>query len=78
MRNLNSLKWLFVIRNGKITSDNSYDQIRNPFDLTATLVNKARHLIDQRIALVAVRKSPHLMEQVSIYGSEFFPFAGNH
>jgi hypothetical protein len=75
VRNGNSQR-RFVLRNGTITVDMSYDQIRTAFDRTATLAEKARQLIDQRLALVAERRTPRPMEQVPICAAEFVPFSG--
>ena len=38
----------FVMRNGTHTSDLTYNQLRSAFDRTATLVERARHFINER------------------------------
>lgn len=47
----------FVIRNGTSTTDMSMDQIRNAFDRTATLSERAREFIAQRMQAVELHKT---------------------
>ena len=48
----------FVMRNGTMVSDMSYDQIRAAFDRTATLAEQARHFIATRRELIAKKETP--------------------
>ena len=66
----------FAIRNGTVTTDMSYDQIRNAFDRTASLAEKARELTNQRMAMVAARQTPRPMDPVPICVAEFVPLSG--
>lgn len=53
----------FVMRNGTNTSDMSFDQLRGAFDRTATLAERARQFIAERLQQVAGRHtSAPLME----------------
>jgi len=47
----------FVMRNGTDTTDMSFDQIRSAFDRTATLAERARGFIDERIAAIGRRQT---------------------
>lgn len=47
----------FVMRNGTSTTDMSFDQVRAAFDRTATLAERARHFIADRLQLIADRKT---------------------
>ncbi len=47
----------FVMRNGTSTTDMSFDQLRGAFDRTATLAERARHFIADRLQQIAVRKT---------------------
>jgi hypothetical protein len=44
----------FVVRNGTLTSDMTYDQIRTAFDRTATLAERARGFRAERVAAISV------------------------
>ena len=48
----------FVMRNGTMVSDMSYDQIRAAFDRTATLAEQARRFIANRRELIANGETP--------------------
>jgi len=48
----------FVMRNGTMISDMSYDQIRGAFDRTATLAEQARRFIATRRELIAKGETP--------------------
>jgi hypothetical protein len=48
----------FVMRNGTMVSDMSYDQIRGAFDRTATLAEQARRFIATRRELIAKDETP--------------------
>lgn len=48
----------FVMRNGTMVSDMSYDQIRGAFDRTATLAEQARRFIATRRELIAKGETP--------------------
>lgn len=51
------------MRNGTSTTDLTFDQIRSAFDRTATLAERARGFIDQRLKLIITGKAPkHLIE----------------
>ena len=43
----------FVTRNGTVTSDMTYDQLRTAFDRSATLAERARQFREKRCALIA-------------------------
>jgi len=47
----------FVMRNSTSTTDMSFDQVRAAFDRTATLAERARRFIADRIQLIADRKT---------------------
>ena len=47
----------FVMRNGTSTTDMSFDQLRGAFDRTATLAERARHFIVDRLQQIAARKT---------------------
>jgi hypothetical protein len=57
VRNPNSTKRRFVIRNGKMTSDMSFDQVRSAFNATASLAVQAREFARSRLKLVEERKT---------------------
>lgn len=57
VRNPNSTKRRFVIRNGKMTSDMSFDQVRSAFGASAALAVQAREFIHSRLKLVEERKT---------------------
>jgi len=46
-----------VMRNGTDTTDMSFDQIRSAFDRTATLAERARDFIDERINAIGQRRT---------------------
>lgn len=58
----------FVMRNGTTTTDMTYDQIRNAFDRTATLADRARTFIAKRLQAIASRTtaSPVLVGPVAV------------
>lgn len=47
----------FVMRNGTSITDMSFDQLRSAFDRTATLAERARHFISDRLKLIAERRT---------------------
>lgn len=47
----------FVMRNGTSITDMSFDQLRGAFDRTATLAERARGFISDRLQLIAERKT---------------------
>jgi hypothetical protein len=57
-KNNNNQWWRFVMRNGTMVSDMSYDQIRGAFDRTATLAEQARRFIATRRELIAKGETP--------------------
>jgi len=48
----------FVMRNGTNVTDMSFDQLRGAFDRTATLAERARRFIADRLQLIADRQTP--------------------
>jgi hypothetical protein len=48
----------FVMRNGTSTTDMSYDQIRSAFDRTATLAERSRRFVAERLHAIAQHKTP--------------------
>ncbi len=65
----------FVMRNGTSTSDLTFDQLRAAFDRTATLSERARGFIDQRLQLIG-RKTPKPIMEGPICVVHFVPLAG--
>lgn len=57
-KNNNNQWWRFVMRNGTMISEMSYDQIRGAFDRTATLAEQARRFIATRRELIAKGETP--------------------
>ncbi|QFZ83540.1 hypothetical protein GFK26_12615 [Variovorax paradoxus] len=55
IRNNNSQR-RFVLRNGTITSDMTYDQLRSAFSSSASLATQAREFVKSRLRLVEDRK----------------------
>jgi hypothetical protein len=53
----------FVMRNGTMVSDMSYDQIRGAFDRTATLAEQARRFIATRREFIAKGETPVPLEK---------------
>lgn len=74
-RNNNSQR-RFVIRNGTITADMNYDQLRTAFDRTASLADQARKFIAQRLLLAQERKMWRPMQYDPIAIFEFAPLSG--
>lgn len=66
----------FVMRNGTSTSDLTFDQLRAAFDRTATLSERARRFIDQRLQLVIARKTPKPIMEGPVCVVHFVPLAG--
>jgi len=56
VRNPASDQRRFVIRNGKMTSDMSFDQVRSAFNASASLAVQARDFIKNRLNLIQDRK----------------------
>ncbi|MGJ7554653.1 AlbA family DNA-binding domain-containing protein [Variovorax sp. RB3P1] len=76
VRNPNSTKRRFVIRNGKMTSDMSYDQVRSAFNATASLAIQARDFTKARLTLVEDRKMNMPMGQSPLAVLELVSLAG--
>lgn len=74
-RNNNSQR-RFVIRNGTITSDMSYDQLRTAFDRTASLADEARKFIASRMQLVQAQKTWRPMDDGPVAIVELTPLSG--
>ena len=66
----------FVMRNGTRTSDLSFDQLRAAFDRTATLAERARRFIDQRLQLIIARKTSKPIMAGPISAVHLIPIAG--
>lgn len=74
-RNNNSQR-RFVVRNGTITADMNYDQLRTAFDRTASLAVQARKFIAQRLLSSQERKMWRPMKDGPIAIIEFVPLSG--
>jgi len=66
----------FVMRNGTTTTDMTYDQIRNAFDRTATLADRAREFIAKRQQAVATRTTSSPVLAGPIVAVHAVPLAG--
>ena len=66
----------FVMRNGTNTSDMSFDQLRGAFDRTATLADRARHFIADRLQQVAARKTTSPLMEGPQWIVHLVPVAG--
>ena len=66
----------FVMRNGTGTSDFSYQQLRTAFDRTATLTEKARGFIAERLKVICGRGTWKLMRPDSLAVVHVVPLAG--
>lgn len=66
----------FVMRNGTSTTDMSFDQLRGAFDRTATLADRARHFIADRLQQVAARKTTAPLMQGPQWIVHLVPVAG--
>lgn len=66
----------FVVRNGTITADMNYDQLRTAFDRTASLADQARKFIAQRVLLAQERSMWRPMKDGPIAIIEFAPLSG--
>jgi Putative DNA-binding domain len=66
----------FVLRSGTHTSDMSYDQLRNAFDRTATLVERARQFRAARIDAIAAGLGVQKLIEGPICVALFIPISG--
>jgi hypothetical protein len=66
----------FVMRNGTGTSDLTFDQLRAAFDRTATLAERARRFIDQRLQLIIAKKTSKPIKAGPISAVHLIPIAG--
>ena len=66
----------FVIRNGKMTSDMSLDQVRSAFTASASLAAQARDFINGRLNLIRERKMHMPMGSVPIAAFELVSLSG--
>ena len=64
------------MRVGTNTSDLTFDQLRMAFDRTATLADRARSFIGQRVDLLIKRRSPKPLIHGPIRALHFVPIAG--
>lgn len=65
----------FVMRNGTHTTELSYEQLRSSFDRKATLVDRARRLRGDRIALIGERQSAMPMKPGPVCVVHLIPVA---
>jgi hypothetical protein len=65
----------FVMRTGTTTSDLTFDQLRMAFDRTATLADRARSFIAQRVELLTKRRSPIPLIHGPIRALHFVPIS---
>lgn len=66
----------FVMRNGTSITDMSFDQLRGAFDRTATLAERARRFIAERLQLVADSKTTAPLLSGPHWVVHFVPVAG--
>lgn len=74
IRNNNNRR--FVMRNGTSVTDMSFDQLRSAFDRTATLSERARHFIADRLQLIAEKKLALPLESGPLCVVHLIPIAG--
>jgi hypothetical protein len=75
IRNNNSQR-RFVLRNGTITSDMNYDQLRSSFSSSASLATQAREFVKSRLKLVEDRKMQMPMGAFPLAVFEFVSLSG--
>ncbi len=66
----------FVMRNGTSTTDMSFDQLRGAFDRTATLAERARRFIADRLQSIAERKTTAPLLSGPQWVAHLVPVAG--
>ena len=66
----------FVMRNGTSTTDMTFDQLRSAFDRTATLAERARRFIADRLQLIIDLKTPKPLITGPLWVVHFVPIAG--
>ncbi len=74
VRNNNNRR--FVMRNGTSTTDMTFDQLRAAFDRTATLAERARRFIADRLQLIMDRRTPKPLAPGPLWVVHFAPIAG--
>jgi Putative DNA-binding domain len=65
----------FVLRNGTVTSDMSYEQLRSAFDKTATLAEAASKMIAARHEILDAKRTPKKISSGPIRALHFIPIA---
>jgi len=75
VRNSNSQR-RFVLRNGTITSDMTYDQLRSAFSSSASLAAQAREFVKSRLKLVEERRMQMPMEENPLAVFELVSLSG--
>ncbi|MES2183882.1 MAG: ATP-binding protein [Pseudomonadota bacterium] len=66
----------FVVRNGVGITDMSIDQIRNAFDRTATLADRANDFIRQRLSKIAARDTSNPILAGPVWALHVSPLSG--
>lgn len=66
----------FVMRNGTSITDMSFDQLRGAFDRTATLADRARRFIAERVQLIANRETASPLMAGPYWVAHLVPIAG--
>ena len=66
----------FVMRNGTTTSDLSFDQLRAGFDRTATLAERARQFIRDRLQAVVKREGSAPVQEGPVWAIHLVPISG--
>jgi schlafen family protein len=74
VRNNNNRR--FVMRNGTSTTDMTFDQLRAAFDRTATLAERARRFIEDRLQMIMDLKTPKKLINGPLFVIHFVPIAG--
>ncbi len=65
----------FVLRNGPGTSDMTFEQLRNAFDRTATLAQRAVSHGDQRLSLISADRAPVKLQAGPLCVVQLIPIA---
>ena len=66
----------FVMRNGTTTSDLSFDQLRASFDRTATLAERARQFIRERLQAIKKREGSAPVREGPVWAIHLVPISG--
>ena len=64
------------MRNGTSTTDMTFDQLRAAFDRTATLAERARRFIEDRLQMIMNLKTPKKLIEGPLWVVHFVPIAG--